>query len=31
MRVGVWFVPIAERNLPRVARGLVRMMRFHVD
>ena len=31
MRVGAWFVPIAERNLPRVARGLVRMMRFLAD
>jgi hypothetical protein len=31
MRVGVWFVPIAERNLPRVARELVRMMRFLAD
>jgi hypothetical protein len=31
MRVGAWFVPIAERNLPRVARGLVRVMRFLAD
>ncbi len=31
MRVGAWFVPIAERNLPRVARGPVRMMRFLAD
>lgn len=31
MRIGAWFVPIAERNLPRVARGLVRMLRFLSD
>ena len=31
MRIGAWFIPIAERELPRIARGLARLLRYLAD
>jgi hypothetical protein len=31
MRVGAWFFPIAQRELPRITRGLVRLLRYLAD
>jgi hypothetical protein len=31
MRIGAWFMPIAERELVRIARGLSRLLRYLAD
>jgi hypothetical protein len=31
MRIGAWLIPIMERELPRIARGLARLLRYLAD